>query len=239
MTRKFYLILAIFAIFGASMFIAKIHHMYASESMGIQSPSPSGNPSAILGGMVDPSVSTFACNSTFDRIDYQNFATSVRWTCNGPISTWQVAVATVVGATGPTGNTGSTGIQGATGLSGTNGVTGSTGSTGATGTAGTNGATGPTGATGATGNTYLKGVSGTITGTLLAAAGFDSGTATVSGATAGMSCDGVNATDGTVMGSFVLKCFVTGSGTNNVTVTIMSPVIGTPPTKAYNFTIMP
>jgi hypothetical protein len=121
------------------------------------------------------------------------------------------------GATGPTGATG-VGVAGATGPTGTNGATGSTGPTG---------------------SAYLKGVTGTITGTLLAAGGFDSGTATVAGATAGMACDGVNATDGTVIGSFVAKCFVTGSGSNNVTVTIMSPVIGTPPTKAYTFVVFP
>lgn len=86
---------------------------------------------------------------------------------------------------------------------------------------------------------YLTGTSGTITGTLLAAGAADTGTATVAGATAGMSCGTVAATDGTVMNSFVLSCTVTGSGSNNVTVSVMSPVLGTPPSKAYNFKVFP
>lgn len=86
---------------------------------------------------------------------------------------------------------------------------------------------------------YLKGTSAVITGTLLAAGGFDSGTATVSGATAGMSCGGVTTTDGTPMNSYILSCTVTGSGANNVTIAIASPVIGTPPSKSYRFTVWP
>lgn len=161
--------------------------------------------------------------------------------------TWSAGVSGATGGTGSTGSTGATGATGATASTGVTGATGSTGSTGSTGvgvtgstgSTGVTGPTGPTGATGATGTSYLKGTTGTITGTLLAAGGFASGTATVSGATAGMACGHVSATDGTVIGSYVLQCAVTGSGSNNVTVTIMAPVLGTPPTKAYNFTVMP
>lgn len=85
----------------------------------------------------------------------------------------------------------------------------------------------------------LSGTSGTITGTLLAAGASDTGTVTVAGATAGMSCGAVAATDGTVINSFVLSCAVTGSGSSNVTVSVMSPVLGTPPSKAYNFKVWP
>lgn len=86
---------------------------------------------------------------------------------------------------------------------------------------------------------YLSGTSGTITGTLLAAGGSDTGTVTVSGATAGMPCGGVTPTDGTAITGFFMGCTVTGSGANNVTVWITAPVLGTPPTKAYSFRIWP
>lgn len=86
---------------------------------------------------------------------------------------------------------------------------------------------------------YLVGTTGSITGTLLAAGASDTGTATVAGATAGMRCGTVTPTDGTAVTGFFMGCSVTGSGANNVTVWITAPVLGTPPTKAYNFSVLP
>lgn len=83
---------------------------------------------------------------------------------------------------------------------------------------------------------YVKGVTGTITGTLLAVGGVDSGTVSVSGATVGQSCGAVAATDGTNPSSSVtLSCRVATAGV--VTVEITAAAISTPASKAYNFVL--
>lgn len=213
-------ILAIAIVVGASLAVLTMHTH--STHGQVTQPATTGMVAPVVHATGTSTIdSVVTCNTASAYLPGYETVSNLLYICDG--ANWR----SILGATGATGVAGATG---STGLTGASGATGSTGSTGVTGA---------TGATGATGNTYLKGTSGTVTGTLLLAGGFDSGTATVSGATAGMSCDGVNATDGTVMGSYTLKCFVTGSGANNVTVTVMSPVAGTPPTKSYNFVVNP
>jgi hypothetical protein len=78
----------------------------------------------------------------------------------------------------------------------------------------------------------ISGATGTITGTLLAVGGCDSGTATVTGATAGMPVS-VSTTDGTLQtGSFFVAASVTAA--NTVTVQVCAVAAGTPASKAYN-----
>jgi len=78
----------------------------------------------------------------------------------------------------------------------------------------------------------LTGVTGTITGTLLAVGGSNTGNVTITGAVVGSNCV-ANATDGTPAstGTFI-DCNV-GSA-NTATVRIVAFVIGTPASKAYN-----
>lgn len=85
---------------------------------------------------------------------------------------------------------------------------------------------------------YLSGTTGTITGTLLAVGGTDSGTVSVTGATVGMPCGGVTATDGTNPSTSVtLSCRVASAGV--VTVELTAAAIGTPASKAYNVRLWP
>ena len=85
--------------------------------------------------------------------------------------------------------------------------------------------------------TPMKGTTGTITGTLLAVGSCDSGTATVSGATAGQPVS-VSTSDGTFLGgSFIVRGDVTSS--NTVTVNICATVLGTPASKTYNVEVGP
>lgn len=84
---------------------------------------------------------------------------------------------------------------------------------------------------------YLSGATGTITGTLLAVGGSDTGTATVTGAVAGQPCD-VSTTDGSnPSSSSYVHCEVTAA--NTVTVTITAFAISTPASKAYNVRVFP
>lgn len=147
--------------------------------------------------------------------------------------TWNL----VAGQIGPTGPTGSQGATGSTGSTGSSGATGSTGTAGTNGTNGSNGATGATGSTGTSGVSYLSGTTSTITGTLLAVGGFDSGTVSISGATAGMGCL-ANTSDGSeVSTSVTIRCDVTS--TNTVTVKVIAFVIATPGSKAYSVRVFP
>lgn len=81
----------------------------------------------------------------------------------------------------------------------------------------------------------LTGTTGTITGTLLAVGGTDTGTVTVAGAVVGKPCS-VSTTDGTNPSSSVTyHCEVTS--TNTVTVTLQAAAIATPASKAYNVSV--
>lgn len=105
------------------------------------------------------------------------------------------------------------------------------GQTGAQGPAGTNGTNGNNG------STYLTGTTGVITGTLLAIGGFDSGTATVSGAATGTPCV-ASTTDGSnPSSSVVVSCIVTS--TNTATVSLTALVLATPASKSYNVRVYP
>lgn len=79
---------------------------------------------------------------------------------------------------------------------------------------------------------YLSGTTGTITGTLLAVGGADTGNVTIAGAVTGSNCQ-ANASDGTAAsaGTFI-DCNV--GSTNTVTVRIVAFVLGTPASKTYN-----
>lgn len=84
---------------------------------------------------------------------------------------------------------------------------------------------------------YLTGTTGTITGTLLAVGGSDTGNVTITGAAVGANCQ-ANASDGTApaTGTFV-DCNV--GSTNTVTVRVVAFVIGTPPSKTYSVKVFP
>lgn len=85
----------------------------------------------------------------------------------------------------------------------------------------------------------LKGSTGTITGTLLAVGSCDSGTATVSSATVGMTATTPTATDGTDLAALGFNVQATVTSSNTVTVDICAIVLGTPPSKAYNVAVIP
>lgn len=168
------------------------------------------NPPTLMipGGTAAPSST---CDSTNKFSPYyQSPSMNQIWMCDG--TAWNI-VAGQTGATGPQGATGDPGATGATG-----GI-------------------GPTGPTGAAGSTYLKGTTGTITGTLLAVGGFDSGTATISGAVTGTPCT-ASTTDGSnPSSSVVVACIVTS--TNTATVTLTAILIATPASKSYNVRVYP
>jgi len=83
----------------------------------------------------------------------------------------------------------------------------------------------------------MSGSTGTITGTLLAVGGCDSGTATVTGATPGQNVI-ANTTDGSFLGgSFQVISNVSSS--NTVTVNVCAVVAGTPASKAFNVKVIP
>jgi hypothetical protein len=93
-----------------------------------------------------------------------------------------------------------------------------------------------TGSFGVNSNWVGTGTTGTITGTLLAVGGCDSGTATVTGAIPGQVAEAAT-TDGTFLGgSFDIRADVTSS--NTVTVNICAKVLGTPASKAYNVRVI-
>ena len=84
---------------------------------------------------------------------------------------------------------------------------------------------------------YLSGTTGVITGTLLALGGQDTGTATVTGATAGTPCV-ASTTDGTnPSSSVVVSCIVTAANTATVYETALAA--GTPLSKAFNIRVFP
>src|SRR5882724_8771136 len=83
----------------------------------------------------------------------------------------------------------------------------------------------------------LRGATGTITGTLLAAGACNSGTATVTGAVAGQSAK-ANTSDGTFIGGgFTVNADVTSN--NIATVNICAVFLSTPPSKSYNVMVNP
>lgn len=207
---------------------------------------PVGSPAPLLRGSIDPVSSGFTCGTTLDGVQYLNQTTTVVWTCNGTTSTWFTTVPVIAAGSIPL----SALVSGITTVNGTPCTLGSscappigTGTvTAVTGTAPVvvTGTTAPVVScpTCLTAPGYIKGTSGTITGTLLAAGGIDSGTVAVTGATVGERCGMVSTTDGTNPSSSVtLSCRVATAGV--VTVEVTAAAIATPLTKSYNFTLAP
>lgn len=105
------------------------------------------------------------------------------------------------------------------------------------GTAGATGATGPTGPTGPSGVSYLTATTGTITGTLLAVGGSDTGTVTVTGAAVGNGCLANSATGANPSSSVWYHCEVTSA--NTVTLTETAFVLATPASVAFTVRVYP
>jgi len=85
---------------------------------------------------------------------------------------------------------------------------------------------------------YLTGTTGSIGGSLLALGGSASGTATVTGATAGMPCI-ATPSDGTNIAALGMSVECTVTSSNTVTVNAVAFVALTPPSKTYNVRVYP
>lgn len=193
----------------------------------VTQPATTGMVAQIARGAGTPDA-FITCNAASAWLEFVNTVTNQVSDCDG--SNWNMEV----GTAGPQGTVGPQGIAGPTGSTGATGGVGATGSQGPTGATGSTGAQGPTGAAG---TSYLSGTTGTITGTLLAIGGTDTGTATVTGAVTGQPCE-ASTTDGTnPSSSVVISCRVSSS--NTATVTLTGIVIATPASKAYSVRVFP
>lgn len=127
---------------------------------------PAGTSVRILGTMADPGSLPSSGNTAGDG-----------YLVSGNLYVWSGTAWTNVGSiTGPAGATGPAGPAGATGAAGVKGDTGAKGATGATGAAGPAGPQGIKGDTGATGPVGPTGASGSLTGRLIRAPQYLSGT---------------------------------------------------------------
>ena len=87
-------------------------------------------------------------------------------------------------------------------------------------------------------SSYLTGTTGSIGGGLLALGGSATGTATVTGASAGMPCI-ASPSDGTNVAGLGISVECTVTSSNTVTVNAVAFVALTPPAKTYNVRVYP